>query len=220
MDVGTLIDAIVRQTTVMIAQLATSGGNRAHLAHTANQVFLDLVASLREQGLGSKVDCRHVWHGAANVPSAGPTFGERTERAATLWEAVFDYLQKNGPVSRGEVLLRFARDDEMVLRSLLKDLVGTGLVYRTGRGDHVRYHVAEPPAANTASAQTLADLICLTVHRTAPATLGDVSSLLSLEPAKLRPLVDELVGQGRLKNRARQWSRGALHEHRLCDPVG
>lgn len=55
MNVATLIDAIVRQTTVMIAQLATSSGNRAHLAHTANQVFLDLVHALRDQGVGSKV---------------------------------------------------------------------------------------------------------------------------------------------------------------------
>jgi hypothetical protein len=50
-----LIDAIVRQTMVLIAQLATAGGGRAQLSHTANQVFLDLVAALKEQGLGNKV---------------------------------------------------------------------------------------------------------------------------------------------------------------------
>jgi hypothetical protein len=33
-----LIDAIVRQTTVLIAQLATAGGFRAPLAHIAEQV--------------------------------------------------------------------------------------------------------------------------------------------------------------------------------------
>jgi hypothetical protein len=43
MDVGALIDAIVRQTTVLLARLATAGGNRPQLVHTANQVFLDLV---------------------------------------------------------------------------------------------------------------------------------------------------------------------------------
>ncbi len=41
-----LIDSIVRQTTVLIAQLATSRGARAPVAHVANQVFLDLTREL------------------------------------------------------------------------------------------------------------------------------------------------------------------------------
>lgn len=200
MDVGTLIDAIVRQTTVMIAQLATSGGTRTHLAHTANQVFLDLVAALREQGLGSKVIADMFGMALRTYHQRVQRLGEsRTERGRTLWEAVFDYLQKQGPVSRTEVLRRFARDDEVVLRSLLKDLVGSGLVYRTGRGDHVRYHAAEPTLVDTTSEQSLADLVCLTIYRVAPATLGDVASLLSLEPERLRPLVSNLISEGRLK---------------------
>ena len=55
MDVGTLIDAVARQTTVLIAHLATAGGGRPQLAHTANRLFLDLVDALKEQGLTSKV---------------------------------------------------------------------------------------------------------------------------------------------------------------------
>ena len=55
MDGRLLIDAIVRQTTVLIAQLATASGVRTPLAHIANQVFLDLVNELRAQGLGNKV---------------------------------------------------------------------------------------------------------------------------------------------------------------------
>ena len=42
MNAQLLIDSIVRQTTVLIAQLATSGGVRAPLAHVANQVFLEI----------------------------------------------------------------------------------------------------------------------------------------------------------------------------------
>lgn len=55
MNVNLLIDAIVRQTTVLIAQVATAAGIRAPLSHMANQVFLDLVRELKEQGLGNKV---------------------------------------------------------------------------------------------------------------------------------------------------------------------
>jgi hypothetical protein len=54
-NVNLLIDSIVRQTTVLIAQLATASGGRPSLAHTANQVFIDLVRELKDQGVGSKV---------------------------------------------------------------------------------------------------------------------------------------------------------------------
>ena len=50
-----LIQAIVRQTTVLIAQLATSGGWRAPLAQVANQVFQDLATELERQGVSRKV---------------------------------------------------------------------------------------------------------------------------------------------------------------------
>jgi hypothetical protein len=37
-----LVDAIVQQTTVLIAQRSTRAGLRAPLAHIADQVFLEL----------------------------------------------------------------------------------------------------------------------------------------------------------------------------------
>ncbi len=55
MNAQVLIDSIVRQVTVLIAQLATSGGIRAPLSHVANQVFLDLARELEEQGVSRKV---------------------------------------------------------------------------------------------------------------------------------------------------------------------
>src|SRR5262245_33808399 len=50
-----LIDSIVQQTMVFIAQLATAGGVRAPLAHVADQVFLDLTRELQNQGVTKKV---------------------------------------------------------------------------------------------------------------------------------------------------------------------
>jgi hypothetical protein len=50
-----LIDALMRKTTVLLATLATATGQRTPLARVANQVFTDLVAELKTQGLGSKV---------------------------------------------------------------------------------------------------------------------------------------------------------------------
>jgi hypothetical protein len=44
-----LIDAIVRQTTVLIAQLATAGGARTPLADIADQVFIDIACELHNR---------------------------------------------------------------------------------------------------------------------------------------------------------------------------
>jgi hypothetical protein len=62
------IDGIVRQTTVLIAQLSTAAGVRAPLAHVADQVFLELPGARegdRRTGIGRKV--------------VADMFGERTE---------------------------------------------------------------------------------------------------------------------------------------------
>ena len=89
-----LIDAIVRQTTVLIAQLATAGGVRAPLAHVANQVFLDLAKELEAQGVSRKV-------GADMFGMALRAYTRKVRRLAqcatdqnrSLWEAVYDFVR-------------------------------------------------------------------------------------------------------------------------------
>ena len=49
------MDDIVRQITVLIAQLATAAGTRAPLARIADQVFVDLANELEAQGVRRKV---------------------------------------------------------------------------------------------------------------------------------------------------------------------
>ena len=81
MNAYLLINAVVQQTMVFIAQLATSGGVRAPLAHVAEQVFLDLTNELSNRGVKKKVIadmCRlqsveapRCWSGAHGVRSAG-----------------------------------------------------------------------------------------------------------------------------------------------------
>src|ERR1044071_4003616 len=55
MKSGLLIDAIVRQTTVLLAQLSTAAGIRAPLAHVADEVFVSLAREIEAQGIGRKV---------------------------------------------------------------------------------------------------------------------------------------------------------------------
>ena len=128
-----LIDAIVRQTTVLIAQLATQAGNRTPLAHTANQVFLSLVKELRRQGLGNKVIADmfglalRTYHDKVQRLSESQTF-----RGRSLWEAVLQFVQEHETVTQPDILLRFSNDDEQV-RPMGRDAAGVrGMKLREG----------------------------------------------------------------------------------------
>jgi hypothetical protein len=182
MNVNLLIDAIVRQTTVLIAQLATAAGARAPLAHTANLVFTDLVRELKEQGVGNKVIAdmfglalRTYHNKIARVSES------RSERGRSLWEAVLGYVQERGPLSRAQVLERFARDEEAVVRGVLKDLVSSGMLFQSGASDHVRYHAAGASELGAAPDQSaaLANLLLVAIHRHGPI---DQEALLELVP--------------------------------------
>src|SRR5262245_61165767 len=90
-----LIDGIVRQTMILVAQFATAGGLRAPLAHIAGEVFLELAKELEQQGVTKKVS-------ADMFGMALRTYQRQTQRLArsatdrgrSLWEAIFDYIQK------------------------------------------------------------------------------------------------------------------------------
>ena len=124
-----LIDAIVHQTTVLIAQLSTASGIRAPLAHVADQVFLELSREIEAQGVSRKV-------AADMFGLAIRTYQKKVQRVTesvnanerTLWQLVLEHLQAHGALSRRELFDRFAREDPIVLGSLLTDLVSSGLV--------------------------------------------------------------------------------------------
>lgn len=200
MNVGTLIDAVVRQTTVLVAQLATTSGGRAQLAHTANQVFLDLVASLKDQGLGSKVIADMFGLALRTYHAKVQRLGEsRTIRGRTLWEALYQYLQTEGSTARTQVLQRFSHDDPMSVRGVLKDLVDSGVVYRAGRGENARYQVAEEAELSTTSSpEQAAHLVWMAVHRLQPVSLGSLAETLAMGAEDLEPLLDQLTLDGRI----------------------
>ena len=88
-----LIDAVVRQTTVLIAQLATSGGVRAPLAHLASQVFLELARELEDQGVSRKVSADMFGLALRSYQRKTQRLRESaTMRGRSLWESVFDFL--------------------------------------------------------------------------------------------------------------------------------
>jgi hypothetical protein len=208
MDLGLLIDAVVRQTTVLIAQLATAGGGRAQLAHTANQVFLDLVAALKEQGLGNKVIADMFGMALRTYQTRVQRLSEsRTDRGRSLWEALLSFVQERsteGPVSRAEVLRRFRQDDALVVSGVLKDLVDSGLLYRSGRGDFAQYGVAQagPAESGPSTSERAEGFVWSCVHRLAPARAAQVAEALSMDPALVEQTLQSLVKDGRVRHSA------------------
>ncbi|MDH5671474.1 MAG: hypothetical protein OEZ06_04945 [Myxococcales bacterium] len=204
MNVRLVIDAIVRQTTVLIAQLATSAGMRAPLAHIANQTFLSLVGELERQGIGQKVIADMFGLALRSYQQKVQRLSESvTDRGVSLWEAMHGFLQERQVVSRAEVLRRFARDDQASVRGILNDLVDSGLVYKTGRADGTVYRVApaedmeklepaEPGDAITA-------LVWVTVYREGPLASAALAELLGLDSSAVQRALGELEQDGRVR---------------------
>lgn len=204
MNVDVLIDSIVRQTTVLIAQLGTSAGGRASLTHVANQVFLDLVRELRQQGLSNKVIADmfglalRTYHAKVQRLTESGTEGGRS-----LWEAVLEYVQDQQTVGRAKILTRFGGDDPAMVKSVLKDLVDSGMVFRTGRGDHVAYRAATPDEYESTEPQQqregMVAFVWVALNRYGPATPAVLANAIPLDEASVAEAIAELVRDGRAR---------------------
>lgn len=202
MDVALLIDSIVRQTTVLIAQLATAAGTRAPLSHTANQVFLDLVTELKAQGLGHKVIADmfglalRTYHGKVRRLRESSTFKGRS-----LWAAVLEYVQEQETVRRPALLSRFHYDDEVTVKGVLNDLVDSGLLFRSGRGDATTYRAAraEDSAPELgAGSERLEHLLWVAIHRFGPLPQAEVTNVVPAEAGPTTQALARLVDQGKV----------------------
>ncbi len=199
-----LIDAVVRQTTVLIAHLATAAGVRAPLSHLVNQVFLDLVTELEAQGLGRKVVADMFGIALRSYQLKVRRLSESsTDRDRTLWEATLTFVQGEGPVSRARVLQRMRYDDDALVRAVLHDLVESGLVYKTGRGDGTVYRAADPEELGDAfqanQRDTAAHFVWIQVYRAGPVTLEWLIRETRLESEVLERALGDLVDDGRVE---------------------
>jgi hypothetical protein len=201
MDVPLLVDGIVRQTMVLIAQVSTASGQRAPLSQVADRVFLDLVRELERQQVGKKIIADMFGLALRSYQQKVQRLGESaTDRGQTLWSAVFGYIRDTGVVSKAQVLRRFARDDDGSVRGILTDLVESGLAYQSGRGDAALFRATDAEdwthATGNEDARTL--VAWLLVYRQAPMTLDEVAQELRVEPGEAERLLDPLVKDGRV----------------------
>jgi hypothetical protein len=195
--------AVVRQTTVLLAQLATAGGERRQLVHTANEVFLGLVDELKRQGLGTRVIADmfglalRTYHDKVQRCSESRTF-----RGRSLWEAVLEYVEQKGPVFRTQVLERFRHDDATMVRSVLRDLMDSSLVYRTGQGEHSAYRAApseELPGRRAINDdERLATFVWVAISRQEPVGFDALCSVFTLEPDDVQRALTKLLADERI----------------------
>ena len=203
MNVQVLIDAIVRQTMVLVAQLATTAGMRAPLAQVANQVFLELVGELESQGVRQKVIADMFGMALRSYQLKVQRLSEASsERTRSLWEATLAYLQARRVATRAELVQYFRHQDEAMFRGVLRDLVESGLVFRAGRGHATVYRAATDEELGLLSrplqregAQTL---VWLTIYRSGRTTAGALADQLGLDEALIAEALDVLLAEERI----------------------
>jgi hypothetical protein len=219
MHVKLLIDGIVRQTTVLIAQLSTASGVRAPLAHVADRVFLDLSREIEAQGVRRQVVADMFGMALRSYQKKTQRLTESaTTTQRTLWEAVLELIDREQP-ARERILERFANDGEREVAAVLTDLVRSGLVYVTGTGGGAIYGVTSEAMRDRLQRQhdrdALANLAWLRVFRGEASSRAELAQLMNAEVAEIDAAVDELLGSGRLQERA-----GELRSSNLVIPLG
>ena len=218
MDIKLLIDAIVRQTTVLIAQLATAGGVRAPLAHLANQVFLSLTSELEAQGVSRKVSADMFGMALRAYQKKIQRLSESsTVRGRSLWEAVLEFLEEGSVQTRGEVLQRFRHDDGVLVRGVLHDLVENGLVSCSGSGVHAIYRKTtdEERAALTRNGTGLEEFLWVLTYREGPLSTEALAKLSGVREQDLNAPLARLQAEQRVSFERQQWSA-----FEFCVPLG
>jgi len=207
MTIQILIDSLVRQVTVLIAQLSTAGGVRAPLAHIANQVFVQLARELDAQGVSRKVSADMFGMALrAYVRKVRRLDEAEAEPGVTLWQAVLDFIRGQGLVSRSRVLERFSREDELQLSSVIHDLIQSGLVFASGVNEQAVYRASTErelgEMARLSSEQGLAELVWVLVYREGPLTEADLAARVTRKLEDLHTALEALMADGRVRRLA------------------
>ncbi len=195
-----LIDAVVRQTMVLIAQLATSGGARTPLAHLAHQVFVDLTAELEAQGLSRKVTADMFGISLRSYQRKLNRLHEsRTDSGRTLWEAIYQYLSGDTVRARKDVLRRFGRDDVVSVKGILRDLVDSGLAFVSGTGDDAVYRAVRVEEVREEDRLANDTLVWAMIYREGPLRLEELARSLRAEAEQLVPILERLLAAGHVQ---------------------
>lgn len=206
MHLKLLLDGIVRQTTVLLAQLSTTSGARAPLGHLADQVFVELSREIESQGVGRQVVADMFGMALRSYQKKVQRLAaSATETQRTLWQAVFEFVEVEQP-RRARVFERFSRDGRREVAAVLADLVRSGLIYQSGTGDQVVYGATSEAVRQRVQSEydreALANVLWLHVFRAGELTRGELPALTDASATSIEAAVDDLVASGRLAESA------------------
>ncbi len=220
MNVRLLVDGLVRQTTVLIAQLSTTAGVRAPLAHVADQVFLDLSREIEGQGVGRKVAADMFGMALRSYQKKVQRLtASVTDSNQTLWQAVLEFL-RDGSKSRARIDTRFAYDHARDVGAVLNDLVASGLVYCTGKAESAIYGLTSEAdlhaVATDRDLRSIANVVWLHAFLGEGRTEADFAARLMIPPPVVSKAVTLLLQERRLK----QGPDGSFLATDVVIPVG
>jgi hypothetical protein len=224
METRQLVDAIVRQTTVLIAQLSTVAGIRAPLAKVADQVFFDLAREIEAQGVSRKVAADMFGLALRSYQKKMQRLAQsKTDAGQTLWSAVFEYLRAQGGASRQRIDHHFRNDDALDLAAVLKDLITSGLVSTTGRGSSTYYAVSSPEAraalASEGELEAITNYVWLAIYDHQHVARRELERELSYSPELCARAIEILLADGRIEQQG-QGALSVLSCTQLSIPVG
>jgi hypothetical protein len=219
MNLRLLVDGIVRQTTILVAQLSTTSGLRSPLAHVADQVFLQLSRELESQGVKRAVAADMFGMALRSYQKKLQRVTESSsDQGVTLWQAVHDFVKREEPTRR-RIAERFARDSEREVAAVLHDLVSSGLVFVTGNGHSAVYGTTSEALRNQVldlqDTEAVANVIWLRVFQGEAKSKSELVQLLGLDARLIERALAELSASGRVSEEA-----GTLVARNLVIPLG
>jgi hypothetical protein len=203
MHVQLLIDDIVRQTTLLIAQLSTAAGLRSPLSHIADQVFLELARELEAQGVGQKVAADMFGLALRSYQLKLKRLNENADDArVSLWQGIHTHLS-TASATRRELEHAFATHDPKDIAAVLHDMVKSGIAYSSGRGPETVHGLTSEADRERLSAgarhQALSEMAWYLVARGAASSRAELAAELRATSADLDSALESLLAEGHLR---------------------
>jgi hypothetical protein len=216
-----LIDAVVQQVTVLIAQLATSGGLRAPVAQIGSQVFVQLAHELEAQGVSRKVSADMFGMALRAYQRKLRRLTEGvTDPGATLWRSALEFIRAQHMVTRLQLTERFARDEERQLLAVVHDLIESGLVFRSGSGARAVYRAASEAElaelTRFASEQGLPEWLWVIIYRDGPLSEPELAARVACPDEARQAALARLIAEGRVQRAG----DGRLSAQEFLVPLG
>lgn len=207
MSLQSLARALLRDTTTLLAAVATQNGARMPLGPLGDRLFHGLACELHAKQIRRRVAADMF----GMVPRAYLRKVRRAEESVTdygysLWQAVYEYIASTQGVDLSELTRRFHRDDEGVLRGVLSDLRESGLV-EVSQQQLTRYVASSGRELGARLARGTGgsdELVWAVIYREGPLYRETLQQVVGLPDPELDAILLRLKEAGRIFERPKR----------------